>query len=115
MIQNKRKNKETFNDGILNVLKANKRTIESVVMSNVHFGNKTVGVSRFYNAATVGSVIDKLISVPFGVPINRLYLIEIEDEIFSIKQIQEKYDTLPPTLLLSLEKDSLKYVDGRKD
>ena len=115
MIPNKRRNEETFNDGILNVLEVDKRHIKRNILKHMHFGSKTIGISRFYNAVTAGSVIDKLICVPFNKLINRSNLIEIGNDIYSIKQIQEKHDTLPPTLYLSLEKDSLKYVDERKD
>lgn len=115
MIPNKKRNEETFNDGILNVLEVDKRHIIKNIVECMHFGNKTVGVTRFYKASTAGSVIDKLISVPFNKLINRNNLIEIDGEIFSIKQLQEKHDTSPPTLYLSLEKNSLKYADERKD
>lgn len=113
MLPSKNRNEELFNDGVLNILKVDMRTITDTIFENMHFGNKTVGAVRFYAAATAGSNITKMISVPFNNFVNRSNLIEINDLIYSIKQIQEKHDSIPPSMYLTLERSDLPYVDSR--
>ena len=55
---------ETFNDGILTVCEASGRTITGTKREGVRFGNRTVGVKRFWEAKVAGSEIACLVSVP---------------------------------------------------
>ncbi|BCZ28359.1 hypothetical protein EUBC25_24460 [Claveliimonas bilis] len=118
---------ENFGDGLLTVCEADERTITRTKMEHIRFGNRTVGVQRFWQAKTAGNKVDKLLAVPLPVlgidmiEVNDIVILENEKEIekrsgqYQILQIQPKYDTKPPALYLSLEKLVHPYKDGRGD
>lgn len=115
----KNKKVETFNDGILNVLEVEDREINKTLVENIYYGNKTVGVNRFFNAKVAGSTVSKLIAIPFNYLIGRDNLVELTDfrtgetEIFKIAMLQEKFDTFPESIYLTLERTEIEYVDNR--
>lgn len=110
---------ETFNSGVLNVLKASDGIIYETIMENVNYGNRTVGASRFFNAESAGTEVTRMIAVPFNRMIKRGNILELHDfmddekHLFEIVQIQEKYDTAPACLYVSLRRTSVNYVDNR--
>lgn len=118
---------ETFGDGLLAVCEADERTITRTKMEHIRFGNRTVGVQRFWQAKTAGNKVDKLLAVPLSVldidmiEVNDVVILENEIVIgeksgqYQILQIQPKYDKKPPALYLSLEKLVHPYKDGRED
>lgn len=115
----KNKNPETFNDGILNVLEVKDREITKTLVENIYYGNKTIGVNRFFNAKVAGSTVSKLIAIPFNYFVKRDNLVELTDfrtgitEIFKIAMLQEKFDSFPESIYLTLERTEIKYVDNR--
>lgn len=112
---------ETFSDGIINVLEARDGIITKTLHTGIRFGNRTIGVSRFFNAEVAGNKIEKLISVPLNDLIKRNDLIELKDfrngkiNIFKIVFMQAKFDTAPPCIYLTLERTDILYDDNRKD
>lgn len=118
---------ETFGDGLLAVCEADERTITRTKMEHVRFGNRTVGVQRFWQAKTAGNKVNKLLAVPLSVleidmiEVNDVVILENETEMkdqagqYQILQAQPKYDARPPALYLSLEKLVHPYKDGRED
>ena len=90
-------------------------------MERIRFGNRTVGVQRFWQAKTSGDKVDRLVSVPLSVA--RLDLVSTNDVViieteknssqYAILQVQPKYDAKPPVLYLSLEKLVHAYKDRR--
>lgn len=90
-------------------------------MTNVRFGNRTVGISRFWQAKTAGNDVSRLIAVPYeviqilNIDIHDVVLFESEtsNEQYQILQIQHKFDTTPPAMYLSLEKLVHPYKDRR--
>lgn len=118
---------ETFGDGLLAVCEADERTITRTKMEHVRFGNRTVGVQRFWQAKTAGNKVNKLLAVPLSVleidliEVNDVVILENETEMkdqagqYQILQVQPKYDARPPALYLSLEKLVHPYKDGRED
>lgn len=118
---------ETFGDGLLAVCEADERTITRTKMEHVRFGNRTVGVQRFWQAKTAGNKVNKLLAVPLSVleidmiEVNDVVILENEAEMkdragqYQILQVQPKYDARPPALYLSLEKLVHPYKDGRED
>ena len=46
----KKRRFETFNDGKLDVCEASGRILKETKLSGIHFGNKTVGERRFWDA-----------------------------------------------------------------
>ena len=118
---------ETFVDGLLAVCEADERKITRTKMEHIRFGNRTVGVQRFWQAKTAGNKVNKLLAVPLSVleidliEVNDVVILENETEMkdqagqYQILQVQPKYDARPPALYLSLEKLVHPYKDGRED
>lgn len=115
---------EVFGDGLLSICETDERSIIGTKMEHIRYGNKTVGVQRFWQAKTTGNKIDKLISVPLEVLqinqilINDIAILETEPGSpgqYQILQIQPKYDSRPPALYLSLERLVHPYKDKRTE
>lgn len=118
---------ETFGDGLLAVCEADERKITRTKMEHIRFGNRTVGVQRFWQAKTAGNKVNKLLAVPLSVleidliEVNDVVILENDTEMkdragqYQILQVQPKYDARPPALYLSLEKLVHPYKDGRED
>lgn len=115
---------ETFGDGLLSICETDERSITGTKMEHIRYGNKTVGVQRFWQAKTVGNKVDKLISVPLEVLqlnqilVNDIAILETEPGSpgqYQILQIQPKYDSRPPALYLSLERLVHPYKDERQE
>lgn len=118
---------ENFGDGLLAVCEADERTITRTKLEHIRFGNRTVGVQRFWQAKTAGNKVNKLLAVPLSVleidmiEVNDVVILENEAEMkdragqYQILQVQPKYDARPPALYLSLEKLVHPYKDGRED
>ena len=118
---------ETFGDGLLADCEADERKITRTKMEHIRFGNRTVGVQRFWQAKTAGNKVNKLLAVPLSVleidliEVNDVVILENETEMkdqagqYQILQVQPKYDARPPALYLSLEKLVHPYKDGRED
>lgn len=115
---------ENFGDGLLTICDADERKITRTKMEHIRFGNRTVGVQRFWQAKTAGNKVDRLVSVPL--PVAGLDLVSTNDVViietekvensshqYTIKQVQPKYDAEPPALYLSLEKLVHPFKDGR--
>lgn len=115
---------ETFGDGLLSICETDERSITGTKMEHIRYGNKTVGVQRFWQAKTAGNKVDKLISVPLEVLqldqilVNDVAILETEPGSpgqYQILQIQPKYDSRPPALYLSLERLIHPYKDERTE
>ena len=104
MLTGKQANRELFNDGELDVYSTNKRVIVQR-KAHLRFGLRTVGVTRFYQAKIANSGIDRLISVPLNPFINTNNTLVIMNDVqYTVSQVQEKYDTVPPAMYVTLNK-----------
>lgn len=104
----KKQNRELFNDGLVTIYKTEKRRIKTEV-ARLRYGLRTVGVKRFYEAKIAGSRVDKLISVPFNKFITGSSLLIIDDTQYEVVQIQEKYDSIPPVMYITLKQPATEY------
>lgn len=115
---------ENFGDGLLTICEADERSLTRTKLEHIRFGNRTVGVTRYWQAQTAGNKVDKLLAVPMEVldteqiEVNDVIILENEKTEeqtghYQILQIQPKYDTKPPALYLSLEKLVHPFKDGR--
>lgn len=122
----KRKNFESFSDGILSICETKERTLVRTKMQGVRFGHRTIGERRYFDAQTAGNNLSRLVSVPAAVQseerIETLDIVILDSQKsdtdpaqYKIVQIQEKLDTMPPVLYLSLEKIVQVYKDRRID
>lgn len=104
---------ETFNDGIADICTVKDRVIRETRISGLRYGIRTVGTTRFYNAKLASDAIDRLIAVPYNHLIKREDIVLTGGEQYKIKQIQEKIETTPPCLYLSLERNNIRFKDER--
>ena len=122
----KRKNFETFSDGILSICGTEERTLVRTKIQGVRFGHRTIGERRYFDAQTAGNNLSRLVSIPAAVQSEeRIETLDIvildfqksntDPAQYKIVQIQEKLDTMPPTIYLSLEKIVQVYKDRRAD
>ena len=103
----------TFNDGVLDICRANGRKIMETIEPNVRFGFQTVGYKRFYEAKVLSSQIDETVVIPYGRKVTTLGVCMIPGAQYRIMQVQKKFDASPPCMLLSLEKIVPAYEDLR--
>lgn len=107
---------ETFNDGVINVLKAIDGVIVETVFKNIHFGNRTFGATRFFHSKVAGSTITRMIAIPDNFIVTRDNLIELTEfrtgktYIYEIAMYQPKFDTKPRSIYLSLKDTSIEYT-----
>lgn len=99
---------EAFNDGIARVCEVSGRKIVAD-KGNIRFGIRTVGIKRFYEAKIASDKVDRLVSVPYNSPVQRSNILIIGTEQYKIVQLQEKRDSKPPCLYLSLERENILY------
>lgn len=105
----------TFNSGVLEVCGVKERTIVSTKHKGLRFGDRTVGVARFWEAKVASTNIDRLVAVPQAPGITQSDMCIIDGRQYKIKQVQNKFDTSPPCLFLSLEENKLTYKDNRSE
>ena len=55
---------ENFGDGLLTICEADERSLTRTKLEHIRFGNRTVGVTRYWQAQTAGNQVDKLLAVP---------------------------------------------------
>ena len=103
----------TFNDGILQICELSERKIVKTKMDRVRYGDMTVGIKRFWDAKVAGNDIEKTVAIPKIPDISRMDLTLINGKQYKIEQIQDKFDQMPPYLLLSLSTSPITYKDVR--
>lgn len=100
----------SFNDGIAELYRVENsaengnRNVEVLKpIDRVRFKAHTVGIQRFYEAMQFEIRIAKAIVIPqIAARITTQDVAVIEGRKYRIQQIQERRETLPPSLLLSL-------------
>ena len=108
------KQMETFNDGLIEVCVVKERSIiANRLNKKIRFGNKVLGFSRFYKAKVASDTVDKLISIPSVSAIQRGDIVILGSDQYKITLIQDKFDTLPPSRYLTLERVNVLYSDKR--
>lgn len=108
----KNKNQKYFNDGVMKVYESVDRTLSSLVFEKIYFQKEKVGITRFYQAKTVGDEIDLLISIPIVPKWRTNYVCEIDENFYTVTQKQEVHDTIPPTYTLTLKRAPFNFTNG---
>lgn len=118
----KSKGAVSFADGYLQPLEVDRgRTITGNAAHVCAYGDETVGFSRFYTAQQAGVTIDRTCSIPFDSCVKREQYLEMigfrdgKRRIYKVEQVQEKADTAPPSLLLSLSEVKVTLADEREE
>lgn len=114
---------EVFNSGTLTPLISEDFVVKDTCPFAFHFGDRTIGVKRYWEARAQGEEISRLVSVSL-MPLTRdLFtagsLVELIDfmtgkkEIYKIDQIQIKEDTAPASIWLTLTNSEIQVTDER--
>ena len=107
---------EVFGDGLLEIcVTKDREIIAGRTEGPVRFGNRTVGVTRFYQAKVATDSISRMVAIPAGPEVRQVDLVIIGDTQYTISQIQDKFDAEPPCRYLSLKESPIRYKDVRTD
>lgn len=93
----------TFNDGICDIYNVKGNKVSDKLMT-LCFGDRTVGMKRYYAARAATVEINRLIQVPQQKTITASNRVVIEDAEYKIEQLQQLNDTNPPATVLTLRK-----------
>jgi hypothetical protein len=96
----------TFNDGLCDIYNVKGNKISDKLMT-LCFGDRTVGMKRYYAARAATVEINRLIQVPQQLSITASNRVVIDNNEFKIEQVQQLYDTNPPVTVLTLRKIGL--------
>ncbi|SCL88016.1 hypothetical protein [Sporanaerobacter sp. PP17-6a] len=94
---------QTFNDGICDIYTVKTNKIDEKIMS-LRFGDRTVGMKRYYTARAANVDINRLIQIPQQLSITSLNRAVIENNEYKIEQVQHIKDTNPPVTILTLKR-----------
>lgn len=99
----------SFNDGVCAVYFVENDAAEGDVPAEkltekyrLRFRWHTVGISRYYEAMQSQVKISNAVDVPLRADINPQDVCMIDGRQYCIEQVQQRRDTKPPSLLLSL-------------
>lgn len=99
----------SFNDGICKVYSVENSADDGdtpvdtpIEKYRLRFRWHTVGMSRYYEAMQAKVKITNAVDVPLRTDIDPQDVCIIEDRQYRIEQVQQRRDTKPPSLLLSL-------------
>ncbi len=99
----------SFNDGICavysveNAAEEGDTPVEKLIEKyRLRFRWHTVGMSRFYEAMQAQVKITNAVDVPLRADIDPQDVVIIDGRQYRIEQVQQRRDSKPPTLLLSL-------------
>ena len=93
----------TFNDGQCDIYTVTGNKLADKIMT-LCFGNRTVGMKRFYAARAASTEINRLIHIPLHEDVTAENRAVIEKAVYKIEQSQKLYDTNPPVTVLTLQK-----------
>ena len=96
----------TFNDGQCDIYTVTGNKLADKVLT-VCFGNRTVGMKRFYAARAASTEITRLIQIPLREDVTTENRAVIGKAVYKIEQSQNLYDTNPPVTLLTLQKSGV--------
>lgn len=111
MLKKQKKITQTFNDGVVSIYSVGNISAPgdmpkeglTLKMSNLHYEERTVGMSRYWTAMQNQAQIERIIRVP-RVNISTHDVAKINDLQYDIVQAQVIKDVTPPCIDLSLQR-----------
>ncbi len=104
----------TFNDGIVKVYETDD---DDCIISNserlFRFGDRTVGVKRFYAAYQNDINLERVIHIPRAADMTTEKAVVIDNTRYKVEQVQQLTDTYPKSTVLSLSQRGL--YEGETD
>lgn len=99
---------QTFNDGVLYLFETDKdNKIIEKTKKNLRFGNRTIGVKRYYSARQNDIELKKVIHIHRNLNVVTDMAAVIDNTRYKIEQVQHYADTNPPVTVLSLSQRGL--------
>lgn len=92
-----------FSDGVCNIYALDDDEEKAYKYKNLGFTNRILGFKRFFEAEGNKMAISKVIRIPQVSNIDTYDHVEIGNDAYDIKIIQEMYNTNPPSLDLTLQ------------
>lgn len=94
----------TFKDGICDIYSVSGNKLANVLIPKLCFGNRIVGMKRYYAARAASTEITRIIQVPQRLDISALNNVVIDSLRYKIEQVQQLDETNPCTTVLTLSK-----------
>jgi hypothetical protein len=94
----------TFSDGLCDIYSVSGNKLDGKLMT-LCYGNRTVGVKRYYAARAAKAEINRLIQVPMRKDITAANAAVISGVRYKIDQVQYLNNTNPPTTVLTLQQN----------
>lgn len=98
----------TFRDGVCDIYAVRENKLDVIKAANVNYGNRVIGVNRYYAARAATVKIHRLIQIPVQHTVTPQDNVVIGGERYEIEQLQELRDTCPPVMVLTLRKFGFK-------
>lgn len=93
----------TFNAGQCEIYSVAGNRLKDKIMT-LCYGNRTVGMKRFYAARAASTEINRLIQIPLREDVTAENNAVIDGIRYRVEQAQYLYDTNPPATVLTLRK-----------
>lgn len=93
----------TFNDGICDIYNVKGNKIADK-LTTLCYGDRTIGMKRFYTARAASVEINKLVQVPQQRTISSANRAIIDGTEYKIEQVQHLNETNPPASVLTLRR-----------
>lgn len=93
----------TFNNGWCDIYSVSGNRLKDKLMT-LCYGNRTVGMKRFYAARAASTEITRLIQIPLREDVTADNNVVISGVRYRVEQSQNLYDTNPPATVLTLRK-----------
>lgn len=103
----------TFNDGVLDVCGVSKGSLITTKIKRIRFGNRTVGVTRFWQAKISSNEIERMVAILEAGEVTTKDVCVIGERQYKVLQVEHKYDEYPPCMFLSLASIQTPYKDER--
>lgn len=98
---------ETFNDGACSLWQLDRARKPTLLLGNVRFQNRTIGIKRNFEAEQAGHTVQKLIRIPRMDFIKPGVFVVIGSQQYTVLQAQNIYDTIPECMDLTLENPTI--------
>ena len=98
---------ENFNDGVCALWQLDKNKKPTLLLGNVRFQERTVGIKRNFEAEQAGHTVQKLIRIPRMDFIKPGVFVVIGGQQYTVLQAQKIFDTIPECMDLTLENSTI--------
>ena len=98
---------EAFNNGVCALWQLDLAKKPTLLLGNVRFQERTVGIRRNFEAEQTGHTVQKLIRIPRMDFIKPGVFVVIEGQQYTVLQAQNIHDTIPECMDLTLENPTI--------